>query len=287
LIAISLIIIAIGVDAWGYWEYAPLNSSPDIVFPYYGTDTVGYYTPGAVFDVIYYFSALGALSVNNPIHVHAELYQAAGNTADNISSLDFLHYYNAIGFTYAFNYTGSNGLPASVANLTSEAIIPLRQGPYSAPTCPSSEYCPQGENCPSDAYFCADGDIIWVKDGPTWDYLWPTNRSLSYYTSFSQYEASITGPNYPEIMSGTKGIDCPGDPNCRGSIITISGVSDTLSVQANLTVQRLTFILMGFSIILLLEIVDSIVSEPAREHPRRSEQSDSSKHRKNEVGPKD
>jgi len=247
-----------------------------MLFPSYGRGLVGYYHPAVVFHYNYYFSAIGAISVNNPIHVHAELYQSAGERSENISNFDFLRYYNAIGFMHAFSLGRNGRLPVDVRGFGGEAAIALRRGPYPAPSCPSGEYCPSGEDCPSSSYYCADGDIIFVKEGPSWDYLWPSNTTLAYSRYFPQYMASVGGPDYERIMRGNKAMDCPGDPNCREPIVTVSDVGDTLTAQNNLTIQRLTFILMGFTIVLLLEIVDTIVSEPVKEHPRHSHQGDSS-----------
>ena len=218
--------------------------------------------PSVSFDYVFIFTALGAISVNNPVHVHAELYQASG---DNISSVNFLQYYDAIGFTDAFD-ANMTGVP--VESIGQWAAIPIREGPYnaSASSCPSNA-CPPTEYCRPNEY-CADGDVLWVKDGESWDFLWPVNREISSLT-VSQIEAQPSSPDFTQIEAGEVAIVCPGDEACRPSVVTVTGVSDTLSVQNNLTIQRLTFVLLGFSIILLLEIVDTIITEPPKEVTRR------------------
>jgi len=215
--------------------------------------------PSVWFHYEFVFTALGAISVNNPVHVHAELW------GGNISSIDFLHNYDAIGFTDAFD---ANVTDVPVESISHWAAIPIRQGPYNASlspcpsnACPSTEYCSQNE-------YCADGDVVWVKEGESWDFLWPVNQEISGLTT-SQIEAQPSSPNFVQIEAREMVIVCPGDTDCRPSAVTVTGVTDTLSVQNNLTIQRLTFVLLGFTIILLLEIIDTILSEAPREVIRR------------------
>ena len=92
--------------------------------------------------------------------------------------------------------------------------------------------------------FTGTGKVNWLSSGGTWLFLWP-NKFGTYYTNYTQIEV--------------------GSP-----IYNIAGESDTLSVQDSLTTQKLTYILIGFSVLMLqpvLEAIRKIQKAPIAQNP--------------------
>jgi hypothetical protein len=84
----------------------------------------------------------------------------------------------------------------------------------------------------------ANGDVVWVGEGATWPFLWP--RINKYVL-----------PLWSDLESG-------------GPLLDISGVSDTLSGQNNVIIQKLTWIFVGFSVLSVYPILEALlVIEPS------------------------
>jgi hypothetical protein len=82
-------------------------------------------------------------------------------------------------------------------------------------------------------FFEADADIKWLQDGASWAYLLPNppaNRLVK----------------YPDVEFGV-------------SAITVASVSDTLSVRNNVATLTLTWIAIGFSVLLTQPIFEALL----------------------------
>jgi len=195
------------VDAYGL----ATSAAPTISIPVHYHAGVGYWTaaglPAVAFDSIFLFSAEGALSVNNPVHVHAVF------TNTNIS--DFLQYYTGIGLTDAYDLSAKDqsGFPV-LAELPFKANA---QGGYDV-----------------------DGDVVWSYEGGTWAFLLPNLPSFSV--------------RYTDVEIGMP-------------VTIISSVSDTLSVENNVTTQKLTWILIGFSFLMLQPILEALSAKERLSQP--------------------
>ena len=102
---------------------------------------------------------------------------------------------------------------------------------------------PNGTLIASGTFYTTHSTFYWFQAGPSWLYLAPPVRAF------------VGVPNF--------GIQV-GDP-----IVTISDVSDTLAVNSNDSVLRLTYILVGFSVLMLQPILEAILLEDGT-HPRSS-----------------
>jgi hypothetical protein len=206
-IAITLLAFALLVDVYALTAL----TAPKISIPVHYYVEAGYWKkaglPPVAFDSTFLFSAEGALSVNNPVHVHAILL--------NMNISNFLQYYTGIALTDAYDLTAKdeNGFPK------------LAELPFKANA--------QGE-------YEVDGDVIWSYEGPTWPFLLPNLPSFS--------------AKYTDIETGMP-------------VTIISSVSDTLSKDNNVITQKLTWILIGFSILTLQPILEALIAKERPSQP--------------------
>jgi hypothetical protein len=151
------------------------------------------------FTISLTFSTSGSFSAENPIHVHAVIYDA------NVS--DLTNHIGAITFTGAANVSGT-----PIYNETALfGYLVLSQG--------------------SDGTYVADGDLIW-------------HQSITcYLIPLPPFQGVIRYQNLPT-----------GDP-----VLDISSVSDTLSVRSNHTMEQLTYVIVGFSVLTLQPVIGEIL----------------------------
>jgi hypothetical protein len=203
-IAAVLLILAFAVDGFGclYASVPPVTAPSNIhhVAGYWGNRA-----PPFQCEIQALFTATGAFSVNNPIHVHATLL--------NVNITNFLDYYFALSFTDAYD--------TSVVQSQTETPVSGHLNLTASQTSRGMGYV-------------ADGTLVWLCDGPTWPMIiMNPNPSIS-----------------PVLSSPSVQVGNP--------ILTISSISDTLSIQGSLVEQRLTWILVGFSILMLQPIFEAL-----------------------------
>jgi hypothetical protein len=79
----------------------------------------------------------------------------------------------------------------------------------------------------------AEGDVVWLHEGASWIYFLPNSPNIIV--------------KYPDVQKGMY-------------TAMISSVSDTLNIQNNVVTQRLTWIAVGFSVLMLQPIFDAFTS---------------------------
>ena len=89
----------------------------------------------------------------------------------------------------------------------------------------------------------ADGTIIWLIEGPTWVIFLPNT------------EKNIVA-NRADVTKGD-------------AVAQIASIGDTLSIQNSVTEQRLTWVLVGFSVLMLQPILEALF---LKENPKKTEQ---------------
>lgn len=94
--------------------------------------------------------------------------------------------------------------------------------------------------------YVADGTIVWLLEGPTWVYLAPNVAT----------DLRIIAQ---DVQSG--------DP-----IVQIGSVSDTLSIQNSIAEYRLSWIVVGFSVLMLQPILDQFASRSRQSSPQQLQQ---------------
>ncbi|MDG6970417.1 MAG: hypothetical protein JRN54_04830 [Nitrososphaerota archaeon] len=153
----------------------------------------------------------------------------------------------AVHFEFTFKATGSVSLsnPVKVTvtitsiNLTDFEFFKYYDGvgfsgAFNASTINSKQ--PLLANIPvhqqSDGSLSGNATIIWLQDGPTVPFLTP--HSTNWYLN-NQALAS------------------------DGPVLNVAGESDTLAIQTSMNTQRLTWILIGFSILMLQPVLEAIL----------------------------
>ena len=86
--------------------------------------------------------------------------------------------------------------------------------------------------------YAGNGSVVWLNSGDTWPFLWPHVAANT-----------VLGVAYPSIEFGTP-------------LISIAGESDTLSIQNSIATARLTWILIGFSVLMLQPVLEAIRRVP-------------------------
>jgi hypothetical protein len=89
----------------------------------------------------------------------------------------------------------------------------------------------------------AEGDFKWMNEGASWSFLLPTGKSVQV--------------NYPDVEKGMP-------------TALVAPLSDTLTIQNAIVTYRLTFILIGFSILTTHPIWEAIckIRNPDNQEPR-------------------
>lgn len=97
----------------------------------------------------------------------------------------------------------------------------------------------------SNGQFTADGTENWLQSGPSYLYLIPGTQGfvLNNEDKLGQYEQIA---------------------------ITVNPVADTLSTSFNLNTLRLTYILVGFSVLMLQPVLEVILTSPEKPRGARS-----------------
>jgi len=195
--SLMLIMIALPIFIYAFHgvqtpiTYLPINVERDNLICEDGTPVN--------FTISVIFSTYGTFSAENPIHVHAVIYNA------NVS--DLTKHIGAITFTGAANVSGVpiyNEIPLF-------GYLTLSQG--------------------SNHTYVADGDLIW-------------HQSITcYLITIPPFQGVIRYRNSPT-----------GD-----SVLNISPVSDTLSFRSSHTMEQLTYVIVGFSILTLQPVVSEIL----------------------------
>lgn len=161
-IALILIVSATVVNLYG-WQ---TSKAPSIrilriestAFEYW--HLMGLPSANVTLSVVY--SADGALSVNNPIHVRAVILDS------NLTVAGFVQYYPYLGYTDAFNARtppDKSDIP-SFSKLTWE---PNASGTY-----------------------IGEGDLIWLYEGPSWSYFMPHGNVGVRYPDVEKGMPSLT-----------------------------------------------------------------------------------------------
>ena len=147
------------------------------------------------------FSAVGSVSLNNPVNVTVTVSSVLLN---HTGVKQFSQYYYGVGLTEAFNPTTVRSSKPVLAS------IPLRDE--------------------GNGTWYGKGQVVWLQDGPTVPFLTPNGN---WYVTYSDLQSF-------------------------GSVLNIAPNSDTLSIQTSLNNQRLTFILIGFSVLMLQPVFEAV-----------------------------
>jgi hypothetical protein len=104
-------------------------------------------------------------------------------------------------------------------------------------------------NSTNNGEYDADGTIVWLVEGPTWVYFLP-NTSKNIVVN----RADVTKGDF---------------------VVQITPVSDTLSIRNSVIEQRLTWILIGFSVLMLQPIFEALLLKEKKETVPKEEQAKS------------
>ncbi|MDG6902076.1 MAG: hypothetical protein JRM80_08965 [Nitrososphaerota archaeon] len=182
-----------------------------------------------------------------------------GYTITNQTGTYFVPEFLSVGFTVVANFTANGAIsvnnPVDVSLIifgvnTSEPLflknfgavgftnarnggIYGKYGDANLTAITESFTLPNGTVISSRIIYTSRATFYWFQSGPTWLYLAPPAKAF------------VGVPN--------SGIQI-GDP-----IATISDVSDTLAVNSNESVLRLTYVLVGFSVLMLQPILEAVL----------------------------
>lgn len=196
LLTVGIYIIVNGYEVWPHVNSVTLSTN-------YNENGKIWPNPFPAYSVHFIFklTTVGSVSMSNAVNVSVQISQIS---MTNVSTAEFLQYYDGVGFTGAYDPTTITG-----NNPQAGEIYVHSDG---------------GGN------YSGAGQVVWLQSGPTFPYLVPNGKYYVNYDSFRNFSAAFN----------------------------ISGESDTLAIQSSLNDQRLTYVLIGFSVLMLQPILEAV-----------------------------